>query len=470
MVRALQPSCLVNLTSGLWVIDAFQPVAAIVDPVTGAVRSVVSWPQVPPPQVSSYRPVVFGDGDCLWLQYEVGSAVVRIDSSGVRAAGWVGPSYSEQRLSAVGPGEAWCTTPPPPPEYAPIGQGPGDFLGYGELRRVDADGHVETVVVGRGVQQLQATAGGLMVGAVSSSWTGRRWDQEQEQIHRGTRWYRLPWGEPPPAQLQEAHAVTGRYIPARVPDLMAMSSQLWNGQGPPAQTEGLDWFVERRQEAVNGPLWERMQVSALDESRTVVASWDLSDGSVLAVTPVGECVVVAVARERKNSPRGSRDRVIDVVRLDPRDGSRRDLVLGGTVDVSEYCWPLGPPPVEVDSCIEHCRRETVQRVDRLRQAGAQDLEVSAVGQWPHSMVETTMTVPARAGVRMRLRVPLFDELGRPLDLSTLRRSWRTLWTPTSCRACRMLRTATSTSELRGHALRWRRPAPRHERACARPAP
>lgn len=85
-VRALEPDHLVLLDSGLWVLDARQPVAAVIDPVSGELRRMVSWPgTVPPPSFDSEWVEVAGDGRSLWWQ-SVGGGLVCVDPDGVATA------------------------------------------------------------------------------------------------------------------------------------------------------------------------------------------------------------------------------------------------------------------------------------------------------------------------------------------------------------------------------------------------
>ncbi|MEO6881334.1 MAG: hypothetical protein ABI181_10385 [Mycobacteriaceae bacterium] len=47
-MRGLRPNFLTMIGDELWVLDAAQPVGAILDPQTGAVQGIRSWPQRPP--------------------------------------------------------------------------------------------------------------------------------------------------------------------------------------------------------------------------------------------------------------------------------------------------------------------------------------------------------------------------------------------------------------------------------------
>ncbi|MCI2238025.1 hypothetical protein MO973_38210 [Paenibacillus sp. TRM 82003] len=390
-MRALQPGWLIELDSGLWAVDAVQPVAAVLDPGTAAVRRIVSWPQVPPRPVHTWGSTVLGDGTSLWVQHAAGGPVVRIDTGGVAAAGWVGGELARQRLAACGPGVAWCTTPPPEDEHVRTGERPGSFLGFGELRRVGSDGVVDVVAMDRGVQRVQADERGLLVGAVADTWSVRRWESDVDRVNRNTRWYRIPWQVDPPQLLGDQFALPPGFTPPPVPDPMAVHGQHFEGQGPAARTPGVDWYVESSpQLPVNGPLWQRMAVTARVASGSgagnVVASWDLGDGSVGVICPVGGRVALTVTRGPRTAPQHQRGRVVDVLLLDPRDGSRTTLLPGGSVEVGEHCWPLEPAPECGCGC--WCRSST-----------------SWGGRWSRSTWTRSSRTPWRWGSCLRPSTP-----------------------------------------------------------------
>ena len=99
------------LDSGLWAVDEFQPVAAVLDPRSGEVRDVVGWPDLPPPSVGAQwpDPTVTGGGDRLWVQYDRAGAVLSVGRDGPGAAVWT----DGLGLGVAGPGEVWCVPSPP---------------------------------------------------------------------------------------------------------------------------------------------------------------------------------------------------------------------------------------------------------------------------------------------------------------------------------------------------------------------
>jgi hypothetical protein len=106
--RFLRPGFLVPVGDRLWVVDEFQPVAAVLDPGGGVVEQLVSWPELPPPPVTltpwhdGWR--VLGSPAGLWVQPFLGGPVALIGIQGLRRA-----FYSAGlRLGGVTDAGAWC--------------------------------------------------------------------------------------------------------------------------------------------------------------------------------------------------------------------------------------------------------------------------------------------------------------------------------------------------------------------------
>ena len=429
-MRFLRPGWLIELDCGLCAVDATQPVAAVLDPRDGRVRRVLSWRALPAPAVHA-RPVVLGDGTCLWVQQDPGAPVVRIDpdaidpngtgtgTDGIAAAGWVGGQdvdpASLQRLAACAPGVAWCATPAPQAEYVRHGERPRPFLGFGRLQQVHADGRVLSVVMDRGVQELRASPEGLLVGAVGDGYGLRRWDESEDRVHRDTRWYLLPWQQEAPPSLGQEHALPLGFEPPPADDPSSLFAQDLRGYGPIARQGALQWFAEPSEQApTGGRAWTRPLVSARESTGQVLAAWDLGDGWIETVSTSGTRLLIAVARRARTWSSSAAQHPVDVIALDASDGSRTDLLPAGSLDISEHCRALLPRPVEADSYTRQMLQQVQGRTERLQQAGAQDVQHRLDSSWPHTVLELTMTVPERRGVRLRRRVLLFDELGRIL--------------------------------------------------------
>ena len=101
-MRDLRPSRLIERTSGLCAVDDVQPVAAVLDPLTGDVRRIVSWRDLPPAPLGESGARVLGDGTSLWTQQTADGPLLRVGLDGVATAAWTGGLM----LAACGPGVA----------------------------------------------------------------------------------------------------------------------------------------------------------------------------------------------------------------------------------------------------------------------------------------------------------------------------------------------------------------------------
>lgn len=164
-VRPLRPHGSFPLTSGLWLVDAFQPVAAVLDPDDGALRGIVDWREVPPdPAVGDPSDVaprrVFAGGDALWVQEHPQGALVRVDAGGVTGACWTQGLV----LTAGGPDAAWCSEPPPDQELVRGADGrPVALDRGGTVLRVGRDGAPVRAYAPRPVLSIVPTPGGALV-------------------------------------------------------------------------------------------------------------------------------------------------------------------------------------------------------------------------------------------------------------------------------------------------------------------
>ncbi len=168
-MRALRPNRVLDLPSGLWVLDAFQPVAAILDP-DGTVRRLVSWPELPPAlRIEPWpAPRVCSDGSGLWTQQQSSGPLVRVGVDGVTTTAWTGGLL----LAACGPDVVWCG---PEPRRQELVDGPDPHPAGGggtdRLLRVAADGACASVFVDRPVRALSTDAQGLLVQVDLDGWT-----------------------------------------------------------------------------------------------------------------------------------------------------------------------------------------------------------------------------------------------------------------------------------------------------------
>ena len=403
-MRALRPDRLVDLASGLWAVDAVQPVAAVLDPATGEVRAVVGWPQVPPPPVSEDGPWarVLGDGTSLWVQQDASGPVVRVDLDGVAAAAWT----DGMRLAACGPGAAWCAPVPPPQEFVGASGGHSVERSWDRLLRVDATGASRTVEVDGPVRAVRAGTRGLLVEVDDDPWHRRHLGAGTYEVVRASRWLHLPWRSPVPPRLSRAeHGLAGPPDPAPQHDDGGRVHSAWLDpvDDEPVPALGLRWHLGWS----TGPgagRWRgsrRAVATAHDGSGTTLRHEDLGVGRVRAAAARGGRLVVAV--ERPRTPPWSRAAPVELLALDAARDGHEALLAPDAVDVTRHCWPLVPEPLEAGSCAEQLRAAH----DAPGTGRAQ-----LVGSWPDTHLELTVTHDERPGVVLRRRVPLCDELGR----------------------------------------------------------
>ncbi len=422
--RALRPDRLFALPSGLWVLDAFQPVAAVLEP-DGAVRRLVSWPELPPADGPDQRPEVRSDGAGLWTQQQASGPLVRVGVDGVTTTAWTGGLL----LAACGPGVAWCSLPPrnqelvAGPDPHPVG---GDFVD--RLLRVAADGVCSSVLTEHPVRAVQADALGLLVRVDVGGWTLGHLGADTYEVQREARWLRLPWDERLPERLTVAeHGLAEGFVPGNRVDAVGWGPFTWHedptlpdeqSQPRPVTALGLTWRfgwdLERSE------VGRRAVASAHTIQGDEVRRWDLGVGTVQSVTPVGDCLAVVLCRDVFSAPRtpvGGR-----VVLVDPR-ADATVLLADDRVDITDLGWPLPPRPLGTDSFLaqiltdngrlEHYWNSVRDGPGQPLAAGMSHVRTTLAGDWPHTHLEWTFSYLPHPGLILRRRVPLFDELGRP---------------------------------------------------------
>jgi hypothetical protein len=203
VMPALRPDRLLELSSGLWAVDVSQPVAAVLDPATGALRDLVSWRTLPAAQAKTDwpRPQLMGDGDALWIQEQPTAPLVRVTRHGIATAVWTKGLY----LAACHAGVAWCAQWSRTQELVhgadaqPIG-----WSGMDRLLRVDADGRSTEILVDAPVRHVYATPEAAWVWLDVEPWSLDGLGADSYLVVWSRRWIRLPWDEQQPDELQAA--------------------------------------------------------------------------------------------------------------------------------------------------------------------------------------------------------------------------------------------------------------------------
>lgn len=379
------------LGSGLWVVDGFHPVAAVLDPESGAVRRVVSWSDVPACPVRSEwpLPLLHGDGTSLWVQHELGAALHRIDADGRQLSVWTGG----RSLSACGPGVAWC-------RHLPAVRADPDqaWQRTDRLLRVDGNGRTTTVRTQGLIRRVQSGPDALLVELAVPPTTG--------SATTGTfRWVQLPWDAEVPHELSVAeHGVPEGSEP--VPDSLAYR-HFTRHRGAPRTTPRVTtdehgWQLGWVQEDPRRGLSRRPLVAtAHTADGEEVRRWDLGQGTALGTVSLGDRLAVTVARDGGGS---------EVLVLDPATSEVTTLLATDTVDTTGLGWPLVPRPVEADSYAEQVRAHN-DHMDPSEDQNS-DARATLLGHWPDTALQWTFRLTSRPGLLLRRRVPLFDDLGR----------------------------------------------------------
>jgi hypothetical protein len=392
--RFLVPCEVVELQSGLWVVDVTQPVAAVLDPVSGVVRRLVSWPELPPAHVIQWYRQVLGDGSSLWVQEEESGPVVRVDSDGITVAVWT----SGLRLLACGGGAAWCGPRPPAQElvYSPTATPTGppwsDFEPPRRLLRISPNGHTTPIPVLETIRSVHAASDALMVQVDVDPWHLHHLGGDTYEVRYATRWLRLPWDADIPDRLTiESHA-----LPA--------------GQDPPNQ--------ERFGATGVHPIFHRYDREAASRARAWVSQWNIGPGRLHGAATAGGRSVILVSSTERWPHQGHEP--LDLLALgDPPDDVTM-LLEADTLDISRQCWPLVPRPLDADSYLRQIRATYDYRDDpwqnhlppSQRQPDSTNRRTEITGDWPDTLLEWTFDWPTRPGVRIRRKIRLFDELGR----------------------------------------------------------
>lgn len=435
-MRTLQPDRMFVTSSGVWVLDERQPVAAVLDPGTGALRRVVSWAQLPPPPPGE-DVVVLADEDGLWVQHSRLGPLVRVDLDGVVTRVWT----HGLGLAATGPGGAWCTSPPPAQELV-RGEGaePVTFTTSAAVARVERNGTVRTVFTDAPVRGLVPSAEALWVQVDVEPVAKRDLGAGTFEVNWSSSWVPLPWTGTLPPRVEAANGQ--REEPPSAADPLGGDGR-WHGYlfdpdaapDSPGVVEAAGWLWRTgwqpgEQDPAGARSRERTVATASAAPRTggpgntSARVFDLGGGGIRAAAAVGEHLVVVTGElppslaPTAEASRGGRP-AASVVVLDPVTGGVRLWSNGDDIDISEQCWPLVPRPLDADSYAQQVL-SVWSGMDSYWQgpdgdhplaSGLSGSRARLVGQWPTTRVEFTFDHASRPGVRLRRYIPLFDELG-----------------------------------------------------------
>lgn len=419
--RFLRPGALVPVAGRLWVVDEFQPVAAVLDPASGALEQVVSWPQLPPPP-ATFAPYldgwrILGGAERLWVQPYPGGPVAGIDPGGLVQAGY----SAGRRLAAVTDSGAWCRTPPAPQGLPGSPEAPGTPVASDCLQLVRPNGATVRVAVERPVCELRSGAAGLYV---------RLADAEEGCHPRETDpvWLRLPAQAPVPDQLTVAQHATTTPPPPRTMLLHGNpgrggpwhSAPLSGDAGP--LVAGKRWKVGCAREHPR----ERQLVATAHAGDAHERTEDteqyrvgLGPGTALALAADADSLWIAARRGRTLSP--GLEGPVELLRITAATAHVETVLTPDSIEITDRCWPLPAAPIEADSYAEH-QRATLTGLDDsdrfssatpvLMGAGIRDSRVELVGSWPQTAVQLSFAYDPLPGLRLVRTLAIYDELGR----------------------------------------------------------
>jgi hypothetical protein len=199
-MRALTPNRLMLIEGRLWLVDHWQPVAAVIDPDGAGLVGSVSWTELPPgPDAVWPRPRVLTDGKRLWAQQEATGPVVLVGRNGLERSFWTGGLW----LTACGAGVAWCA--PAPPEQELVGDRHQPPLLSGptpdSLLRLDITGGAVPVRTESRVRRVWAATDGVRVDVERDDYALRELGPGLFEVNRSTSCLALAWDQPPPPVL-----------------------------------------------------------------------------------------------------------------------------------------------------------------------------------------------------------------------------------------------------------------------------
>jgi len=420
-VRPLRPTRLLSLDSGLWALDATQPVAAVLDLRTGKIDRIVSWTDVPPEPVPTPWPPprLLPDGGAFWTHPHGDAPLVRVGPDGAELAVWT----HGLRLAAVGPDGVWCAPPPPPQDIVRTTDGhPSWGLQPSQLLHVSPGGQPRRTNVDAPVRAAQAEESGFFVALDTEPWRLEPLGADLYEVVWDTTWFRVPWGAEIGDELRDVAEPVDQGPEVRSEDGRGTHSWLdpWSSGADrhAVRLEGARWGFGWRADAMAAAAGHLVAITHNSEGK-ILRTVDLGRGTTTSAALVGtgpaERLVVAVRRDEPGLLRPG----VDLLTVQ-RNGDVSPLLRAGSVDISDHVRPLMPRPLEAGSYV----RQVLATNGRLGEywrtdegfypliEGMTAVRARLVGDWPDTLLEWTFEHPDRPGVRLRRRIPLFDEVGR----------------------------------------------------------
>ncbi|OZD40497.1 hypothetical protein CH252_28920 [Rhodococcus sp. 06-1477-1B] len=396
--RLLRPRYTRFAAGRLWVIDETQPVAALLEPTSGQIDRIVSWPEIPSPSPAL---TIASHADRVWLQYRGTDVLSCVTVDGVHHAEYLEGSH----LLTAGSSGAWCFRPTrtrddvartadEPPLPRPRSR-PPLLLAHpgGGTSPIDVDG--------------------VLVAA----------DFDEQSVHLAvehTPWSRTYRGTPTPAGYVLQQSKSWIHLP-----LDASTTRIELDDYPRSRADGA-WHTSEYTDITYNELHRRKR--AIGDG--VRWHWGVTGrhGGVLIAkafragssTPVCEIELPEV-RAYEGTAYG--DQLWLLVRS--VDGASRHLVRLSIdtaeseldtaiddLDITGYCRPVAPAPPDHASYVRYC----IRRLDGRRfSKRMHDVRGEFIGDWPHGRLHISFTHDDYEGLTVVTRLNLYDEQGRRLD-------------------------------------------------------
>jgi hypothetical protein len=396
--RLLRPRCIRFAAGRLWVIDETQPVAALLEPTSGQIDRMVSWPEIPSP---SPAPTIASHADRVWLQYRGTDVLACVTVDGVHHAEYLEGTH----LLIAGSSGAWCFRPKRTrDDVARTADEP-------PLPRPQSRPPLLLAHPGGGTSPIDVD--GVLVAA----------DFDEQSVHLGvehTPWSRTYRGTPTPAGYVLQQSKSWIHLP-----LDASTTRIELDDYPRSQADGA-WHTNEYADITYNELHRRKR--AIGDG--VRWHWGVTGrhGGVLIAkafradssTPVCETELPEV-RAYEGTAYGDQLWLL----LRSVDGASRHLVRLSIdtaeseldtaiddLDITGYCRPVAPEPPDHASYVRYC----IRRLDGRRfSKRMHDVRAEFIGDWPHGRLHISFTHDDYEGLTVVNRLNLYDEQGRRLE-------------------------------------------------------
>ncbi|MGU3438126.1 hypothetical protein ACNHUS_34600 [Actinomycetes bacterium M1A6_2h] len=398
--RFLRPRYVFHACDLIWVVDESQPVAALFDPETAELVRLASWEKLPPPPPGTGPPTIVGDVGGLWVQNHRDGPLARIDAEGIAHA-----EFTEGHvLLAAGAAGAWChTIGNRPPDRTPTNDRPPRPFRPSTILLARPGGGIDHIpVTDAAVVSIEADETWLYVGLEHHPW--RRDPAAAHTAGRGSfearfssSVVRVPLNGPIPASIGPG---TDRLARRQVGYTNEYADQTYaeSHHRKRSHDRDLRWH------------WEQTRRT---ENTTRIRAYRNDDPLMTVETDQFRVVDGAAAADR-----------LWMITLEYDGGPpRRSVQLMDTdavvtpvdtasIDITDWCRPLGPPPLDHQSYVAYClRRFTGMRFSHT----TSNVTTTYVGDWPHGQVHISFDHTDYPDLTLIATCNVYDENGTRLD-------------------------------------------------------